>query len=993
MDDSERRDTVDAMIQALNAAQPSAFALMDYWTFDGWLALKRRLAEPGAPTLTKLVFPGIELRLVSPTKFRLNAHVIFSDDTTEQELANFKSKLEVALIDQPLSPEALRRLAREKLGEDLLLQKGFKAKDVASDDELALIAGSKCAEVTQHSYREAIDKVPNGKAIGFMPWDTNDGLADADWKEHYAYVLGLMKASPIFETRRQELWAAFAGIEIDANRKWLSSFQSALDGRKRLAVSGSDAHSFNDYGAFPSGKITWIKADPTFLGLKQAIKEPDKRSYIGDKPPKLEEVDSNKTFYIDRLEINKGTDCPFEERWLDNCALPLNFDLVAIIGNKGSGKSALADVIALLGNSRQKEHFSFLSGKRFRAKPREYAKHFFGKLVWKDGTDSGARLLSEDPLPTNVELVRYIPQAHFEKLCNDHVSGRSDVFETELRSVIFSHTSQAIRQKALDFNQLVEMQESSLRAQLGEYRKDLRRINQEIETIEAQLQPEKRQSLGELLLLKEKQIEEHRKVEPPTPQKPSDELNAEQLASTQDLEKVAGRLGEIETQVSSSLAQEAIIGARSKALQTLRERLRLLERQYNQFAEDAAAELEVLGLRASDIVTLKFTSAPLQSHDQSIPSERQSLLAARQALQEEAKDLRSTQQRLGALLNEPQQRYQRELGTTAEWAKKLKELIGAADEPDTLEGIKARLAQLDALPTTLKVRELARLKLSGDIYETLDAQRKARAALFEPVQQLVQGNALIRDDYKLQFQATLGGSADALAVALFSLVKNNSGEFRGEEEAFSSVRKLVEQCDFGRQESVLTLIHSLHAKLLEAAHSGAGKGVGLAPMMRGSRSASGTNKTPCDVYDLIYGLSFLEPRYSLLFQDTQIEQLSPGQRGALLLIFYLLVDKGQNPIILDQPEENLDNQTVVSLLVPVLNEAKSKRQIIMVTHNPNLAVVCDAEQVVYSSFDRKGLCTVLYDSGSIENPSMNKHVVNVLEGTKIAFENRHGKYH
>lgn len=98
-------------------------------------------------------------------------------------------------------------------------------------------------------------------------------------------------------------------------------------------------------------------------------------------------------------------------------------------------------------------------------------------------------------------------------------------------------------------------------------------------------------------------------------------------------------------------------------------------------------------------------------------------------------------------------------------------------------------------------------------------------------------------------------------------------------------------------------------------------------------------------------------------------------------------------MILDQPEENLDNETVVSLLVPVLTEAKKRRQIIMVTHNPNLAVVCDAEQVIFSSFDRKGLSTISYVSGSIENSNINSHVVNVLEGTKPVFENRRAKYH
>jgi predicted ATPase len=106
-----------------------------------------------------------------------------------------------------------------------------------------------------------------------------------------------------------------------------------------------------------------------------------------------------------------------------------------------------------------------------------------------------------------------------------------------------------------------------------------------------------------------------------------------------------------------------------------------------------------------------------------------------------------------------------------------------------------------------------------------------------------------------------------------------------------------------------------------------------------------------------------------------------------------LVDKGRNPIILDQPEENLDNETVVSLLVPVLTEAKKRRQIIMVTHNPNLAVVCDAEQVIWSSFDRKKGSTISYVAGAIENSAINGHVVNVLEGTMPAFSNRRTKYH
>src|ERR1700761_7344636 len=66
-DSAQNRSLVDEMIAALNAAKPAVFALMDYWTFDGWFALKKRLLQSGAPRLHKTVFPRIELRLAAPS--------------------------------------------------------------------------------------------------------------------------------------------------------------------------------------------------------------------------------------------------------------------------------------------------------------------------------------------------------------------------------------------------------------------------------------------------------------------------------------------------------------------------------------------------------------------------------------------------------------------------------------------------------------------------------------------------------------------------------------------------------------------------------------------------------------------------------------------------------------------------------------------------------------------------------------------------------------
>ena len=125
--------------------------------------------------------------------------------------------------------------------------------------------------------------------------------------------------------------------------------------------------------------------------------------------------------------------------------------------------------------------------------------------------------------------------------------------------------------------------------------------------------------------------------------------------------------------------------------------------------------------------------------------------------------------------------------------------------------------------------------------------------------------------------------------------------------------------------------------------------------------------------------------------ERDLEELSPGERGIVLLVFYLALSQNNIPIIIDQPEDNLDNQSVYSKLVPCICEAKKKRQVIIVSHNPNIAIACDAEQIVYCHMD-KNTHTITYEAGAIENSIVKGHVVDVLEGTMPAFNLRQKKY-
>lgn len=991
-DKEHDNELIDEMITALNNAEPEVFAIMDYWTFDGWFKLQERLQETGAPKLEKTIFPGIELRLAAPMKGRLNAHVIFSDEIEKQSLLDFRSALKIELVDRPLSESALIELAQKHTGEDKLRVHGFDKQKV-SCDKTALLAGSIIAEINADSYKEAISKVPNEYAIGLMPWDTNDGLVEVKWQEHYAYAMKLFQSSLIFETRNNtDLRAAFVGEKTSGNAKYFDSFQSGLKNIPRLAVSGSDAHCFvgeagnNDkrgYGDFPSNKKTWIKAEPTFKGLQQAILEPAKRSYIGEKPPKINEIELNKTFYIDSVEIKK-TGTKSVGQWLDGCNIPLNPDLTAIIGNKGSGKSALADVIAMLGNSKQSKHFSFLKKDRFCGKAGEPANQFTGILTWHDG-DKETRILSELSPEEKTERVRYIPQGYFEELCNEHTSRKSNAFERELRSVIFSHTSEEMRLGTLDFEQLIEKQEQSLRNKISEYRKDLSKVNEEIVGIEQQLQPVELKKLKEALQLKNKQIEEHEKLKPIEVSKPETALNQEQQVIVNNLTQVNKNINTSQTRLQEIVSENTSLAKQQQALSDIQERLRLLQRSFEQIRQESNDDLALLELSWSDIAVLEIKTSVFDAKKEMISSKQSELKTENERLTGEIAKLSEEQKIYTAKLDAPQQQYEAYQKTFAEWTRKLDVLTGSPTEPETRIGLETRIKQIEQLPSKLTEFREKRARLSEEIFDTLNAQRQEREKLFKPVQDLIQNNSLIREDYRLQFQATLSASSDVIANQLFSLIKQTSGEFRGQDEALAVIRNLFDNHNLINKQEVMKFINELFMKIENSAKGGNENVVGIFNILKKDQTANA-------VYDLIFGLDFLEPRYSLVFQDTQIEQLSPGQRGALLLIFYLLVDKGQLPIILDQPEENLDNETVFRLLVPVLSEAKKKRQIIMVTHNPNLAVVCDAEQIIYANFSRSDNFKISYHSGAIENDEINKRVVTVLEGTKPAFNNRSGKY-
>jgi len=115
-----------------------------------------------------------------------------------------------------------------------------------------------------------------------------------------------------------------------------------------------------------------------------------------------------------------------------------------------------------------------------------------------------------------------------------------------------------------------------------------------------------------------------------------------------------------------------------------------------------------------------------------------------------------------------------------------------------------------------------------------------------------------------------------------------------------------------------------------------------------------------------------------------ISEGSQGQRSAAMLAFLLAF--GDEPIVLDQPEDDLDNHLIYGLIVRQIRDNKQRRQLIVVTHNPNVVVNGDAELVHVMEFGR-GQCYVM-ESGALQEERVREEVCRVMEGGRDAFERR-----
>ena len=939
-------------LEALESTTPviRAIGVTDYGVTSSYERLKEE-KERGRLISCDLLFPNIELRLGLGTvkgNF-VNAHLLVSPEDPNHigELNRFLGRLEFSAYDDTFvcTPSDLMRLGRRS--------DPSKATD---------------AEALEHGYTQF--KVSMRQLI--------DVYRDIGWAQENILIAvagaadgtsGLKEAADA--TLREEIEKA-AHVIFTSNPKdrefWLGRGVASVEEiRQRYealkpCLWGCDAHELARVGKPDADRLCWVKGKPTFDALRQAIIDPE-RAYVGAEPP----TGAMASQIVRDVSILNAP-------WASTPQLSLNNGLVAVIGARGSGKTALADIIATGCDA----YVGSQARPSFLARAREHLEGAQVKVTWADGQEQLTRPLyapinqSADAYPR----ARYLSQQFVEDLCS--IEGMPKLI-LEIERVIFEAHPLIERNGALDFDELLE-----LRA--GEFRQARTREESALATISDQIgiEMEKSREVSQLKLhVKGKErllagyLRDQKALLPKEPSKTGDRLQKLTAAA----EKVQGYIRFYTNQIATLKGIKGEVAdfrqnrapAELRAMKEKNNLSGLKPPDWEQFlltysgdvddlVEARAAEAERRVNQCKGIATTK----PIDDSGAFIREDADLEKTPLAALQAEIS-------RLGGVLLVDQQAAKKLAAITKSIARETAELDKLKTRLEDCEGAKDRAKAL------VTDRESGYLRVFNAV---LDEERVLNE-LYAPLMNRLKmaGGTLGKLSFSVTRVADVKKWADLAERDLFDL---RSGPFKG----------------IGSLEKVAT------AELAHAWQSGSASDVSsaMATFQEKHTSAllekANTKRDDPTLYrpwsrrfaQWLYSTDHISIEYGIEYDGIAIEKLSPGTRGIVLILLYLALDDADDrPLIIDQPEENLDPKSIYQELVPLFEAAKRTRQIIVVTHNANLVVNTDADQIIIANVGEQsatGLPPISYATGGLEEEHIRKQVCNILEGGETAFKDR-----
>lgn len=865
-------------IDALEKSDVTVFGITDYFSISNYIKVKEYQKQDRLKG--KFLLPNVEMRIypVTDKSKLINIHAIFDPflDVADIEREFFR-QLQFTYNDASYSciDNDLAKLGRivennPNLADDVAIKKGIDA-----------------FAVSYEALKKVIDKAFfKGHVIIALSNGSKDG------------VTGILNQKGNMQPLRKEI-TRMSDIILSGNPgdvEYFSGAKTSVEevvstyGSLKPCIIGSDAHSLDKVGVFPNDRITWIKADPTFEGLKQILFEPKERVRISDAIPDFK-YDYN---IIDHVVLNTAG------VW--NQTIPLNQNLNTIIGGRSTGKSTLlASMAAKFQKIKNDENYDFIKGLSDNV-------HVF----WRDGLEADNK---EIEYFTQNEIANIISRRDSDKL---------------FLEILISLPN--MREAYEKFKADEAAKFASIQAKVSLFFEKRRQYNEKNAYVK---------TLGDKEGIK------------------------------REIEKFAKERDTIQRNLTDKKELLERFQIAAKELADLRTK-EVVMRQ----------DLEILNLlSSSNLLSINPSVSWLgltEDISQKVSEEIQKVLAQSNShLQDFVKDLISKEDNafkaLAREINEKQNASDYQEG------KKI------FDENKNLSHVMEQISNLS--------KQILLINKESQILEELSKECKTIASdlLNEHLSYLDMMNSIA---------SVLRIQHDNITLSAGYELKKDLEEKLNECISLrsASMNALIVNVIFQYQKKTKDSIKECLKDLLNKA-------------LRGEI----TFKNGYDVQSFISMIlsgNWFSLQYSVDYEGDNLSDMSPGKRSFVVLKLLLDFSDKKCPILIDQPEDNLDNRAIYNELVKYVREKKKERQIILVTHNPNIVVGADSEEVIVANQNGKNApndrgIKFQYVHGSLENTSaritddnepilyrcgIREHVCDILEGGENAFRDRENKY-
>ncbi len=927
---------VKILFKTLIEKQIAVVGITDYFSIDGYkkiteeylandAKLNQLFSAEEIKQIKKIrVLPNIECRSdIFVGGNSINFHIILSETVSVKDIQEkFLSEIYFRYDAEPNEQDKRRKLTETNLIELGARLKSEHTKFTESD----LYVGTMNAVVSDREVSEILfnkSSIFGGKYVFVTVAD--EDLCEIDWnsRDHQTRKIFVQKSNFLFSSNEKtRQWGLGKPPYMEGAEKFMKEFKTL-----KPCIHGSDAHEphFIGHPCTKRGdsahncknsakecqlRFCWIKADPTFEGLKQVLYEPEDRVAIQqNNPTTLKSSQSITEFHIE------GTELEPELKFKDS-KIPLNEGLVAVTGGKGGGKTALVDLIANMYEDRANCDDKNSFAKRISENTHPKDLHTRIKLqsdlslrkeVKEQNFVEGASIVyvAQGELEKHVE-----DPAHLEKYIDDLIFGSNEIRDSEL---LFDY--QNINDEASDINGKIE------------------KSNKNIFTLENE-----------------------------TDSKIEEDFTKDGKRLATDLKDTEKKIEELAKGLSAEKVKEA--EEKQKQLTELR---------------DNKAQLNELGLTIKS--ALKFTEENLVGFNHEVRKINE--LAHKLNFAHEFKQVEYTDtENLKALIETVRTDLRKTIGDIEKFQKELEEKE---------KGIKEHAKLLDKKKELEKAIQQVndKTRILGEKKKTLLDAVTARKDLFV---ELLKKRIEQRDKYlaiiaafsanksdilnDLEFTAELIFDRTRLFETMSELVDLRKIKIKEVNDADSEIAFFMEAMDTLTRDSseenvkVVTDVHVIEL---------------LNKILPNQKKAETISRRT--IYDSVFA-DYLSVMPSVKYKKVRLSKLSLGQKATVLIKIYLA--QGESPIVIDSHDDHLDNEFIMDELVKALRQAKLYRQVIVVSNNGNVVVNSDADQVIIACRSDQG--EVSYVSGSLENPSLRRKLLSVLEGGEEAFSRRQKKY-